>query len=186
MDKSRAQDVQGAGAQAGAGTLGGAQAVGIWKIWCYRGDPKDGNLKWVEETKNLVVNQGLDSLLGCTLMKWTQVQTWSVLVTSGHPTVAAADTGTTHTGWAEYTGYSETIRQIWRGEAVSGQSTTNTASKAVISINAAGSIGGAGLISVNSKGVAGGSLYAVGSFSLKTLSSGDTLQVQATFTTAAG
>lgn len=183
MDKSKAQDVQGAGAQAGAGNVGAAVAVGIWHFECYDGE---GNLKWIEDTKNLVVNQGLDSLLGSTLAAWTQVNTWSVIVTSGHPTAAAGDTGTSHAGWDEYTGYSEAIRQPWLAGAVSGQSVTNSNSKAVLTINAAGSIGGAGLVSVNSKGVAGGSLYAVGSFSLKTLSSGDTLQVQATFTTAAG
>jgi len=183
MDKSEAGMQLHNGVQAGAGTTGQVQAVGLWKFICH---DAGGNLKWVEETKNLVVNQGLDSLLGSTLAKWTQVQTWSVLVTSGHPTVAAADVGNSHTGWDEFTGYSEAIRQPWLSGAVSGQSVTNTNSKAVLTINAAGSIGGAGLISVNSKGVSGGSLYAVGSFSLKTLSSGDTLQVQATFTTAAG
>ena len=183
MDKSNAQDAQSAGALAGAGTFGVAQAVGLWRITCTDGQ---GNLKWIEETKNLIVTQGLDSLLGSTIGKWTQVNTWSVIVTSGHPTAAAGDTGASHAGWAEFTGYSETIRQPWLGGAVSGASVTNSNSKAVLSINAAGSIGGAGLLSVNSKGVAGGSLFAVGSFSLKTLSSGDTLQVQATFTTAAG
>ena len=182
MDNSNVKDICGLGAQAGASQQSLARAVGLWQITCRDGQ---GNLKWIEETRNLVVNQGLDSLLGVTLNKWTQVQTWSVLVTSGHPTVAAGDTGASHAGWDEYTGYSESIRQPWLAGAVSGQSVSNTNSKAVLSINAAGSIGGAGLISVNSKGVSGGSLYAVGSFSLKTLSSGDTLQVQATFTTAA-
>ena len=183
MDKSKAGQALGSGAQAGVSGQSDALAVGLWKVHCYDGQ---GNLKWIEETKNLVVNQGLDSLLGSTLAAWTQVQTWSVLVTSGHPTAAAGDTGASHAGWDEFTGYSEAIRQQWLEGAVSGQSVTNSNSKAVLSINAAGSIGGAGLISVNSKGTAGGSLYAVGSFSLKTLSSGDTLQVQATFTTAAG
>ena len=182
MDKFFSMDAMASGAQSGGGTEGKAQAFGYWTLTCLDGQ---GNVKWVESTKNLVVNQGLDSLLGVTLAKWTQVQTWSVLVTSGHPTVAAADTMASHAGWAEFTGYSETIRQQWLAGAVSGQSVSNTNSKAVLSINAAGSIGGAGLVGVNSKGTAGGSLYAVGSFSLKTLSSGDTLQVQATFTTAA-
>ena len=182
MDKSKAGMQSDGGAKANAGALGQAQAVGLWRIECKDGE---GNLKWVEETKNLVVNQGLDSLLGSTLAGWTQVTSWCVLVTSGHPTVAAGDTGTTHAGWDEFTGYSEATRQYWLYGAVSGQSVTNSNSKAVLSINAAGTIGGAGLITPNSKGVAGGSLYAVGSFSLKTLSSGDTLNVQATFTTAA-
>lgn len=182
MDKSKAQDVLTSGAVANAGYMGQATAVGLWKITCKDGE---GNVKWIEETKNLIVNQGLDSLLGSTLAAWTQVQTWSVLVTSGHPTIAAADVGNSHSGWDEFTDYDATIRQPWLPGAVSGQSVTNSNSKAVLTITAAASIGGAGLISTNSKGVSGGSLYAVGSFSLRTLSSGDTLQVQATFSTAA-
>ncbi len=183
---SKIGDDMGASVRSGGG-LGGTVGVrGDWIFEAYRPDGAGGR-KWLwrEETKNLVVNQGLDGLLGSTLAAWTQVTSWFLAVTSGHPTVAAADTGSSHAGWDEFTGYTAATRPGWTPAAVSGQSIDNSASKASFSINAAASIGGGFLISVNSKGVDGGSLYAVGSFALKTLSSGDTLEVQATFTSAA-
>jgi hypothetical protein len=164
---------------------GGPRACGLWRYTVKDGE---GNVKSIDESpvENLVVNQGLNSLLGSTLAGWTQITTWYILVTSGHPTPAAADTGSSHAGWVEFTGYVSTTRPAWLRGSVSGQSVSNTSSKASFAINAAASIGGAALIGINSKGTFGGSLYAVGSASLKTLSSGDTLEIEATFTMTAG
>lgn len=168
------------------GLGGGASVVGHWVFEAYRQRPDGSREKlWREEAENLVVNQGLDGLLGSTLAAWTQITSWHVGVTSGNPTIAAADTGASHAGWDEFTDYTATERIGYTPAAVSGQSIDNSAAKASFSLNAAGSIGGGFLISVNSKGVSGGSLYAVGSFTQKVLSSGDILEVQATFTTAA-
>ena len=170
--------------RAGGGLGGLVSVVGHWVFEAFR--PGEGMRQlWREETDNLVVNPGLDGLLGSTLGEWTQVTSWYVGVTSGHPTIAAADTGSSHAGWDEFTGYVAATRENWQHGAVSGQSISNSTNTASLSLNAAGSIGGGFLISTNSKGVNGGSLYAVGSFALKTLSSGDVLNVTATFTTAA-
>ena len=184
--KGMAGDSMSADIRSNRGLGGCVAVVGYWTFEAYRTHP-DGTRKklWREETKNLVVNQGLNGLLGSTLGAWTQVTSWFIGVTSGHPTVSAADTGSSHAGWDEFTGYTATERVGYTPAAVSGQSVDNSAAKASFSLNAAGSIGGGFLISVNSKAIDGGSLYAVGSFALKTLSSGDTLEVQATFTTAA-
>lgn len=185
-DKGNAGETMSAEAIAGTGLGGRVGVIGHWVFQAYRPDGQGGrSLLWEEETKNLVVNQGLDGLLGAALGAWTQVTSWFVGVTSGHPTIAAADTGGTHAGWVEFTDYVAAQRPGYTPAAVSGQSIDNSAAKASISLNAAGSIGGGFLISVNSKGVDGSSLYAVGSFALKGLSSGDTLEVQATFTAAA-
>lgn len=185
-EKSNIGETMAAGAMAGAGVGGEIGIVGHWVFTAYRPDGVGGrSLLWEEDTSNLVVNQGLDTLLGSTLGAWTQTTSWFVGVTSGNPTIAAADTGGTHAGWVEFTGYTATERVGYTPGAVSGQSIDNSAAKASITLNADGSIGGGFLINVNSKGVDGSSLYAVGSFALKTLSSGDTLEVQATFTAAA-
>ena len=179
---SKATDRSSPTAKSGASTQGEVRAVGMWRYTCRDGE---GNIKWMDEAPNLVVNQGLNSLIGSTLGGWTQITTWYIFVTSGHPTPAAADTGSSHAGWAEFTGYSQTTRPTFQRGSVSGQSVSNTASKAVFSLNAAATIGGAGLIGVNSKGTFGGSLFAVGSASLKTLGSGDTLEVEVTFSVTA-
>lgn len=186
MSKASNGDIMSAGVRSAREGVAGAYVEGHWIFSAYRPDGKGGHrLLWREETKNLVVNQGLDGLLGSTLAGWTQVNTWYTGVTSGHPTIAAADTGSSHAGWDEFEGYTAATRPTWVQAGVSGQSIDNSASKASFSLNADGSIGGGFVISVNSKGVNGGSLYAVSSFALKTLSSGDTLEVQATFTSAA-
>lgn len=185
MEESKMSDKIESGVNARIDRYENTLIAGYWVFEAYR--PGDKNrLLWREETKNSIVNQGLDASLGSTLGAWTQVTSWYTGVTSGHPTIAAADTGSSHAGWDEFTGYTATERIGYTPAAMSGQSISNTAAKASFSLNAAASIGGAFLISVNSKGINGGSLFAVASFALRTLSSGDTLEVQAAFTAASG
>ena len=146
---------------------------------------RDGNVKWVEEGTNLVVNQGLDHLLDVTLSNATQLSTWYIgLINGASPTLAAGDTAASHAGWVEVTAYSEGVRQTWTGGTESGQSIDNSASPATFSINGTTTVGGAFLISANTKGGATGTLYAVGAFTGgdRALSNSDSLEVTATFT----
>lgn len=145
-----------------------------------------GRIKWKDQFYNIVVNQGLDDLLGVTLSGTTQDTTWFVGLLSATPTVAAADTLASHAGWTEVTAYDEVNRVAWVDGGESGQSITNSASPAVFTISANGTtMGGAFLAGVNT-GTAG-RLYAAGAFSAgnKDLDDNDTLTVTATFTTAA-
>jgi len=145
-----------------------------------------GRTLWRDIFPNIVVNQGLDDLLGVTLSGTTQDTTWFVGLTSTTPTVAAADTLASHAGWTEVTAYDEVNRVAWVDAGESGQSITNAASPAVFTISANGTvIGGAFLAGVNT-GTAG-RLYAAGAFTAadKSLDDNDTLSVTATFTTAA-
>lgn len=171
---------------AGAGVTGQSRLKGRWEIEC-RGP--DGSLKWKDHIDNDVVNVGLDHLLGVTLNRVTQTNTWHVGLTAASPTVSSADTASSHAGWTEVTAYAETIRQPWLFGSIDTTShqVSNTNSKAVFSVNANGTgIGGAFLSAIASKAGSEGILYAVGAFAGgdKTLSSGDTLSVGATFSTA--
>lgn len=171
------------GCRAKAGETEQIRVVGLWKFTARKGKTRE--VLWEETIKNLVVNNGLDMALGVNLARWTQTNTWYVGLTSGTPTIAAADTMASHGGWDEFTGYSETERPQWEDGGVSGQSIDNSAATATFTMNAAATVGGGFLTSTDSKTSAVGSLYAVGSFTAKVLSSGDTLDVTATFTSAA-
>ena len=156
--------------------------TGNWQITCR--DP-EGNVKWVEEIENLVVNEGLDHALDIVLSGGTQITTWYVGLTDGTPTIAAGDTLSSHAGWTEIQAYDEATRETWTDGGVSGQSVDNSGTVASFAVNAnSTTVGGAFLASDNTKGGTTGTLYAVGAFSGgdKTADSGDTLEVTATFT----
>jgi len=146
-----------------------------------------GDLLFADVIHNLVVNAGLDYALDAALSGGTAITSWFVGLTDGTPTVAAGDTTASHAGWVEVTAYSEATRQAWTDGGVSGQSVSNSASKATFTINAnSTTIGGGFLVSVSTKGAATGTLYAAGAFTNgdKTLNTNDTVDVTATFTVA--
>lgn len=159
----------------------GAQIEGRWQVTC-RGP--DGKVKWVDEIRNLVVNQGLDHLLSAALAGGTQITAWYLGLIDATPTIAGGDTLASHAGWAEVSDYTGD-RKAWTAGSVSGQSVSNSASVATFAINASVTVGGAFLASV-ATGTAG-TLYAGGAFAggNRALQNGDTLEVTATFTTAA-
>lgn len=159
--------------------------AGHWRVTCR---DKNGNIKWEDTIENIVVNAGLNHLLDVTLSAATQVTSWFVGLTDGTPTVAAGDTMASHAGWTEVTAYSESTREAWADGGVSSQSVSNSASVATFTINAdTTTVGGAFLVSNSTKGGTTGTLYAAGAFSTgdKSLDTSDTLDVTATFTSAA-
>ncbi len=155
---------------------------GMWQIEC-RG--ADGQLKWSEDITNLVTNAGESYMLQAGLDNQTQITTWYVGLTDGTPTVAETDTMSSAPGWSEVTAYSEANRPTWTGGTESGQSIDNSASPADFSIDTnSTTVGGAFLASNNTVGGTTGTLYAVGAFSGgdRSVDSGDTLSITATFT----
>jgi len=152
-------------------------------IECYG---PDGRLKWTEEIHNLITNVGLDDVLNQYLKGSAYTAAFYVGLTSGTPTVAATDTMGSHVGWTEVTAYTEAARPTLTLGAVSGQSVDNSASKATFSINATATVGGAFLVTDNTKGGTLGTLYGVGAFSGgdKSVANGDTLNVTVTCTAA--
>jgi hypothetical protein len=148
----------------------------------------DGRLKWVEEFTNLVVNAGLNDSLDKHLKGSSYTAAWYVGITAGTPTFAAADTMSSHAGWTEVTAYTQANRPTLTLGTVASQSVDNSASKATFSINANGTvIGGAFVVSNNTKGGTTGTLYGGGAFAAgnKTLDNGDTLDVTVTLTASA-
>jgi len=134
----------------------------LFYIECF---DKDGNLKWTDTIKNLVVNVGLDDALDQYFKGSAYTAAHYVGLTDGTPTVAAADTMLSHAGWTEVTAYDEAVRQTLTLGAVSSQSVDNSASKAVFTIDTnSTTIGGAFIATSSTKSETGSTLYGGGAF----------------------
>lgn len=157
---------------------------GVFDVKCFG---PNGELKWQDRAKNLVVNEGLDYLLGILLKGSVASDPWYIGLTDGTPTTDAGDSLTgTHGGWTEVTAYTEGTRQEFVDDALSSQSVDNSSSKAAFSINSnSTTIGGAFLADDSTQG-SNGTLLCAAPFSGgdKTADSGDTLEVQYTFSAA--
>ena len=167
------------GIRARAGFAGNVNPFGKWRMVCRR----NGGIIWEVEWENLVVNSGRDYLVDVGLSGGTQITTWYIgLVNGATPTFAAADTMASHGGWTESTAYDEANRPTFVEAGVSGGQVTNTASKATFTMNATATIGGAFLVSNNTKGGTTGTLYAEGDFATdRSVIDNDVLEVTATF-----
>lgn len=157
----------------------------VYTIECF---DREGNLKWVEEVRNLVTTAGLNDNLDKYLKGSSYSAAFYVGLTDGTPTVNAADTMASHAGWAEVVAYTEGTRPALTLGAVSGGSVNNSASKASYAVNAnATTIGGAFITTNNTKSGTTGVLYGVGAFSGgdKSADDGDTLNVTVTCTATA-
>lgn len=168
-------------------TAGGnlAELVPIGKA-AYRFEAfgKDGTPLWVEEIHNLVTTVGKNDVLNKYFKGSAYTAAWYVGL-KGPGTAAVSDTMASHSGWAEVTGYSESVRPALTLGTVSGGSVNNSAAKATYSINATVTIAGAFLVNNSAKGGTTGELYSVGDFAAaRTLASGDSLQVTITLTVA--
>lgn len=149
---------------------------------------KNGNLKWKDTIKNLVVNEGLDDALDKYFKGSAYTAAHYVGLTDGTPTVAAADSMATHAGWTEVVAYDEAVRQTLTLGAVSSQSVDNSASKAVFTISTnSTTIGGAFITTNNTKSGTTGTLYGGGAFTAgdKTLDDNDVLNVTVTASASA-
>lgn len=147
---------------------------GIFHFECY---DKYGNLKWEDDAKNIITNEGLDHILDVVLHGTTPVSPWYVGLVNDAESFAAGDTLASHAGWTENTNYTGD-RQAYDEAAASSQSTTNSASKASFPITSdTQTIAGAFLASVATG--TGGTLLCEAAFTGgdKAVDSGDTLQV---------
>ena len=162
----------------------GIKIGGVFDVTCY---DKNGNFKWKDQAKNLVVNEGLDHILSILLKGGTQSDPWYIGLIDGSPTVAAADSLTgTHDGWTEVTAYSEGARQEFVDGALSSQSCDNSSSKASFSISSDSTTVGGAFLADNSSTGANGTLLCGAAFTggNKSADNGDTLEVQYTFSAA--
>lgn len=163
-----------------------ARAHGQYSLECR---DSAGNLKWVMDGKNLVVNQGLQDMNTQYFKGVSYSATWYIglygAASSNNPT--ATDTAASHPGFTEIVPYSNATRPA----ASFGTATTadpsvisNSGSPAAFTINGTAVVGGAFLISDNTKSGTAGVLFSASDFAApgdRTVASGDTLNVTYTF-----
>ena len=154
---------------------------GTWEARCF---DKNGEIKWLDNWENLVVNEGLDYALDVALAGGTQITTWYVSLTSDTPVPNATHTMASHTGWTEVTAYSEATRPEWVSGTVLDQSVDNAGVSAKFTGDTDGTtVGGAILVAESTKGGTTDILFSVGAFEKgnKPLDEGDTLEVTAKY-----
>jgi hypothetical protein len=190
IEKAKATDFVQSGLVAGTRAGEGASAKGKFTLECR---DKDGNLKWTAEESNLVVNVGLQYMAGSALTGTSPITTWYVgLYGAGASnTPAAGDTAASHAGWTEITPYSNSTRPTATLAAATNANpsvVTNSASPAAFAINATATVGGAFLISNDTKGGTTGVLFSAADFQSpgdRVVANGDTLNVAYTFSLSA-
>ena len=187
-EKTKATDTVSSGLTCNTKAGEAAQAAGKYHVECR---DKDGNLKWEAESKNLVVNVGLQYMAGTALDGTTaRVTSWFLGLITGPgsgTTFANADTLSSHVGWTEVTPYAgnRPAATFVTATTANPSVVTNTASPAVFSINATATVGGAFLCSVNSG--TGGTLFSEADFGSpgdRSVVNSDTLSVTYTFSLA--
>jgi hypothetical protein len=191
IEKLKATDVVSSGLTCNTKAGEAAQATGVYHVQCH---DKDGNLKWSADSKNLVVNTGLQYMAGTALTSVTQITTWYLGLVTGpgaSTTFAAGDTMATHAGWTEYVNYSNATRvtaTFATATTANPSVVTNTASPATFNINGVGGVvAGAFLTSGSAKSGTAGTLFSGADFGSpgdRTVVSGDTLSVTYTFSLA--
>jgi hypothetical protein len=159
--KANARDLMSATMIMGAKVPEGLTARGFYTLDCFW---PDGSLKWKARSKNLVVNVGLKDMNDKYFLGAAYTAAWFIGLygAAASNTPAAGDTASSHAGWTEVTPYSNATRPAATFAAASTANPsliTNSASPAVFTINALGVIGGAFLISNNTKGGTTGILF---------------------------
>lgn len=170
-------------------TLKGGEKVrggGVYRVECR---DAAGEIKWAAESENLVVNAGLKDMNDKYFTGSAYTATWFLGIygaaASNNP--AAGDTAASHAGWTEVTAYSNASRPTCTFAAATTADPSvisNTGSPAVFNINGTATVGGAFLISNNTKGGTTGILFSAADFSApgdRSVANGDTLSVTYTF-----
>jgi len=188
-DKSVSTDQVSAGLTMGTRAIDKAEATGVYKIECH---DAQGNLKWSAESKNLVVNGGLQDMNAKYFTGSAYTAAWYLGLygagASNNP--AAGDTMASHAGWTEVVPYSNATRPVCTfGTPTTANPSvaTNSASPASFTINATATVGGAFLTSNNTKSGTTGILYSAADFGApgdRSVASGDVLTVTYTLSLA--
>ena len=174
-EKVDVQDSLGATALLGGSVGEQLSVTGSYEVKCL---DADGNTKWEDSIKNLVVTVGKANLLNVYMASGTQTTTWYLgLVDNARFTAyAAADTMSSHAGWAESVAYSNATRPqgVFTATATASIATAAT----TFTINATATIAGAFLTTGSAKSGTTGTLYSAGSFATsRAVISGDSLLV---------
>lgn len=114
---------------------------GRFVVECFR----NGRLIWKEDVHNLITNQGLDHILDVILHGSTQITTWYCCLIESNTNAAAGMTYAVPV-YTESTAYDEATRPAYVEAASSSQSVTNSANKAVFTIDDTKTMYGASLV----------------------------------------
>ena len=180
-ETAKATDAQSAALTMGTGANETLTIRGDYTVECF---DSEGNLKWTEEYKNLVVTEGKNDMLDKYFSGTSYTAAWYLGLVNGasSPTYNAADTMLSHAGWTEFTSYSESTRPAptWTSASAGAKATTATS----FSINGSGTVAGAFMTTDSTKSGTSGILYSAGNFTggSRTVASGDTLNVTYTAT----
>lgn len=180
-EKAKATEMASASLVAATGAHEGVTATGNYTVECL---DAQGNVKWSETIKNLVVTVGKNFMLDETFAGVSYNATWYLGLVDGasSPTYDATDTMASHAGWSEFTGYSNSTRPAptWSSAASGSKATTATS----FNINATGTVAGAFLTTNSTISGTTGTLFSAGNFTggSRTVASGDTLNVTYTLT----
>lgn len=186
MNQAVSNDKIGAAITRTVGAVDKVAAGGVFKVTCIG---VDGQVKWEENLKNLVVNVGLKDMNDKYFTGSAYTAAWYIglygAAASNDP--AAGDTAASHAGWTEVVPYSNATRPAATFAAATTADPsviTNSASPASFSINATATVGGAFLISDNTKSGTTGILFSASDFAApgdRSVADGDTLNVTYTF-----
>lgn len=186
MNQASSSDKVGAAITRTVGSADKVAAGGVFTVTCIGAD---GQVKWEENLMNLVVNVGLKDMNDKYFTGASYTAAWYIglygAAASNNP--AAGDTASSHAGWTEVTPYSNATRPACTFAAATTADPsviTNSTSPASFSINATATVGGAFLISDNTKGGTTGVLFSASDFAApgdRSVASGDTLAVTYTF-----
>lgn len=147
---------------------------------------RDGKVidEWVDD--NLVVNEGLNSLLGVMLNGDTQMTSWYMGVFEGNYTPVSSDAAASiASNSTESSAYTSSTRIPYQPASPSGQSITNSANRATFTFNATKTIYGAFLASSATIGGTTGVLFGAARFSAsKPVQNNDQLLLTYTFSAA--
>lgn len=106
---------------------------------------RGGQLIGRYEAPNTIVNVGKNYILDVMFNGGTQIANikWfmGMISSSSFSAISSSDTISSHSGWTEWTTYSESTRQAWGSGAAASQSVTN-ASAVVINITGSGTVKG--------------------------------------------
>jgi hypothetical protein len=148
----------------------------VYKVECF---DSNGNLKWDEDFKNLVVTAGRNHYLDATLKTGNASPAWYVGLKNTTAAIAA-DTMSVK-GFVELIPYSEATRPAYTVGTISNGSVDNSASKAVFNITGSSTIFGAFMVDDNTVSGSTGILLGAGNFaSSRAVLNGDTLNVTVT------
>lgn len=184
-DKATSIDTVGASFIANNKSASRASAGGIYTVQCF---DKDGNLKWEDQSHNLVVNEGLKDMNDKYFSGSGYTAAWYIGLITGPASgtaFAAGDTLASHAGWTEFTNYSGARKAaVFAAASLADPSViTNSASPASFSITSSGGVvAGSFLASVDSG--TSGILFSGSDFQApgdRTVVSGDTLNITYTF-----